>query len=288
MRSMLFCPADRPERAINAWRFNPDAVIIDLEESISNNSKDEARINVPKIFDSNPDAEWYVRINSIGSGIADDDLLAVVSRGLKGIIIPKVEDKHEVQYVHEQIKRNAEKRGVNLDIIKLVPTIESVVGITNTRDIATSSTMVFSIGLGGADLALDLGVELNESSDLLKYMMCEIALESRRAKLAPPQDSAYPKYDDDVGLKTACLMARKNGFGTKRAIHPRQISIINAIFSPTEGEIKRATTIKEEYERQIANNDRGVIASNGLMIDYPIYKNALRTIEIAKRDHKLN
>lgn len=277
MRSMLYTPADMPERAIKAWRFNPDAIILDLEDGVSTEKKQNARENIKEIMDSS-DSLWYIRVNSVRSGILIDDVPYLFHKNLKGIILPKVETEFDVFFLEELLREYSKKSMVSIKNVKLIPILESAKGIANIKSIANSSNNIQALVFGGADLSLDLKIKWDPESLLFKQLMNLLVLESRNAGLEPPHDTVYPYYNDPTGLKNKCLEAKNIGFGTKHAIHPNQIQIINEVFSPTEEEIRNARIIKEEFEKAQAMQ-KGVTSINSNMIDLPVYLNALRILK---------
>ena len=276
MKSMLYVPADRPERAIRSWRFKPDAVILDLEDGVSMASKEKARASLNEILESS-NSEWYIRINSLQSDMLKDDIKYIIHENLKGIIVPKVEYDNDIWFLERILRIYSLKEGKNTNSLKIIPIIESAKGAANLRAIANSSRRILALGFGGGDFCLDLGVKWDPSSPLIRNLMYQISIESRNAGLERPHDSVYPNYNDLETLRSVCLESKSMGFGTKHAIHPNQIPVINDAFSPTKDEIEWAKKIKEEFESP-ESKDKGVIGIESNMIDRPVYLNALRIL----------
>ena len=282
MKSMLFTPADKPSWAEKAWKFSPDAVILDLEDSIALNSKEYARKNARNILESS-DSQWYVRLNSRNSGLQENDIKEVLHENLKGLVLPKIQDKEDIIYFQNILKVYSKKNNIDTDDLRIIPVIENTRGLVNLREIASCSPAITAIGYGGGDFSLDIGLNWDPSSLMIKHLMAQLVIESRYDGLETPHDSVYPNYRDVEGLRAACKDSRSMGFGTKHALHPDQVPVINEVFSPTGKELENARKIKEEFERKESEGS-AALGVDGNMVDYPVYKNALRVLREGGKD----
>lgn len=275
MRSMLFTPALQVERAMKAWKYSPDAIILDLEDSIAEEKKLEARQCAVSVI-SQTEQPWYIRINSLETSLWLKDLEAVLHPNLHGILISKVENADMLKELDAVIARFERDTGRSSPI-RLMPTIETVAGYDKLRDIARASERIDSITFGEGDFSLDVGIEWDSTSPTIVAVKTSIVLESRLAQLNAPHDGVYPKLRDEAGLKENCLFARRIGFGCKHCIHPEQLSVVHEVFSPHASAIERAERIVDQFEAALREG-KASIQMDGQFIDYPVYYRALQVI----------
>lgn len=275
MRSMLFTPALQKERAEKAWKYAPDAVILDLEDSIPIEKKAEARTNAAEIV-AQAEQAWYVRINGMASSLWERDLQAVLHPNLQGILIPKVEDEEMIKTLDEAVARFERETGRQTPL-RLMPTIETVAGYDRLRSIARASERIDSITFGEGDFSLDLGIEWDSASPTIVAAKTTVVLESRLAQLNPPHDGVYPKLRDEHGLRDNCMFARRIGFGCKHCIHPEQLPVVHEVFSPHPSVIERAARIVEAFEVALQEG-KASIQVDGEFVDYPVYYRALQVM----------
>lgn len=275
MRSMLFTPALQVERAMKAWKYSPDAIILDLEDSIAEEKKLEARQCAVSVI-SQTEQPWYIRINSLETSLWLKDLEAVLHPNLHGILIPKVENADMLKELDAVIARFERDAGRSSPI-RLMPTIETVAGYDKLRDIARASERIDSITFGEGDFSLDIGIEWDSTSPTIVAVKTSIVLESRLAQLNAPHDGVYPKLRDESGLKENCLFARRIGFGCKHCIHPEQLSVVHEVFSPHASAIEKAERIVDQFEAALREG-KASIQMDGQFVDYPVYYRALQVI----------
>ena len=279
-RSRLYLPGNEPKFMVNAGLHEPDGVILDLEDSVAPAEKDAARVvvrNALNVVDFGA-AEVMVRINQLPSGLEDLDW--VVPFGAQLILIPKCEDAGQVIAVDERIKHLAPKQPVFL-----MPIIESALGCFNALSIATASSRVVALTIGLEDYTADIGakrtLEGRES-----FWARSVIVNAARAAGVQPIDTVFSDVADMEGLRTSVLEARELGFEGKGCIHPRQIPVVHDAFAPTIKEIERAQKIVlvfEEAERE----GLGVVALGRKMIDPPVVKRAIATINAAVATSRL-
>ena len=277
-RSRLYLPGNDPKLAINAGIHEPDGVILDLEDSVARDEKDAARIlvrNTLRAVDFGG-AERMVRINQLPLGYAD--LAEIVPQRPNVILIPKCETAQHVSDVDGNIDRL--KREYNMsDEIFLMPIIESARGALNAFEIASASSNVIALAVGLEDYTADIGAERTLDGRESLWMRGMVVNAARAASLQPI-DTVFSDVGDMEGLRASAREARSLGFDGKGCIHPRQIPIVHEAFLPETAELEKAKKIVLAFE-DAEQRGLGVVSLGTKMIDPPVVKRALRTIEIA-------
>jgi citrate lyase subunit beta / citryl-CoA lyase len=266
-RSSLFVPADRPDRFDKAWACGADVVILDLEDAVGADHKDEARVNAVKWL--SPERRAYVRINAIGTPWHVQDLELLRHPSLQGIMIPKAEN------LDESLVRDCARFAK-----RLIPLVETAVGFHRASELA-GTPGVERLAFGHLDFQVDLGIVGDD--DALLYFRSHLVLISRLAGIQPPLDGVTVDVDDVAVLRTETLRSKRLGFGGKLCIHPRQVAAVNLIFSPTERELAWARSVLSAVEA--ANG--AAVALDGKMIDRPVLLKAQRLLSGSnERDSK--
>ena len=267
---------------INGGTLRADAVIFDLEDSVAPTEKDSARILVRNSL-KNIDfgSEAIVRINSLKSGFIDDDLREIVPSEPDIIMLPKSSKPEDIIALDGMISEIEREKGIPFGKIKIMPLIETALGIENAFSIATASKRVTALFLGGEDLSADLRCKRTKSGEEILYARGRIVNAARAAGI-DAYDTPFTDAFDDEGLVADALFAKSLGFSGKAAVAPRHIYDINRIFSPTKEEIAYAKEVIEAVE--IGRKEgKGAVSLNGKMIDPPILERALQTLEAAKK-----
>ena len=262
--SYLFVPGSRPDRFEKAWKAGADAVILDLEDAVPSESKSEAREAVAAWL--SPEHPVYVRVNGTATAWFEADLEAIARPGLAGVVLPKSEDPNGIA---EVVARTPEEA-------RLVPLLETALGVWNSRDLA-EAPRVERLAFGSIDFQLDTGIE-GEDEELL-YARSRLVLASRVAGIPPPLDGVTTALDDPDRLAADVERARRLGFGGKLCIHPKQIEAVNRGFTPTEAEISRAKRVLEAVEA----SGTGAARLDGEMIDRPVIERAKAILERSNR-----
>jgi citrate lyase subunit beta / citryl-CoA lyase len=277
-RSRLYLPGNDPKLAINAGLHEPDGVILDLEDSVSPDEKDAARILVRNSLRAVDfyGAERMVRINQLPLGLADLD--AIVPQHPNLILIPKCERAEQVVEVQEYIDTLMAAHGMQWTI-HLMPIVESALGAIHAYEIATASPRVVSLAIGLEDYTADIGAERTLEGRESQWMRGAV-VNAARAAGVQPIDTVFSDVNDMDGLRTSSLEARALGFDGKGCIHPRQIAVVHEAFAPPEKEIERARKIVMAFD-DAQRRGLGVVALGSKMIDPPVVKRAARTIDIA-------
>jgi citrate lyase subunit beta / citryl-CoA lyase len=277
-RSRLYLPGNDPKLAINAGIHQPDGIILDLEDSVSPDEKDAARIlvrNSLRVVDFSG-AERMVRINQLPLGL--DDLDEIVPQYPNLILIPKCERADQVASVQARIDELCAAHAMDWTI-HLMPIIESALGALHAYEIALASPRVVSLAIGLEDYTADIGAERTLEGRESLWMRGAV-INAARAAGVQPIDTVFSDVNDMDGLRASSLEARALGFDGKGCIHPRQIPVVHEAFAPPEKEIERAKKIVLAFD-DAQRRGLGVVALGSKMIDPPVVKRALRTIDIA-------
>ena len=276
----LYLPANQPKLMLNAGLHKPDALILDLEDSVTFDEKLSARLitrNALRVLNFY-DAEKMVRINPGELGL--QDLEEIVSENVNLILIPKVERAEELQKIDRNIKEISKECRRNEPVF-LMPIIESALGIMNAFKIAKASENNVALAIGLEDYTADIGanrtVEGRES-----LFARSMIVNAAKAVGIQAIDSVFSDVVNEEGLYNSTLESKALGFDGKGCIHPSQIKIINKAFTPTDKEIKNARKIVEAF-KEAEKKGLGVVSLGSKMIDPPVVKRALKIItEIEK------
>ncbi|TDN59211.1 CoA ester lyase [Paraburkholderia sp. BL10I2N1] len=266
MRSFLFVPGIRPERFAKALDSGADAVIVDLEDAVSEADKGPARQHVADAMAAfaASTTRVYLRINGFGTPWFGEDLSLLALGGLDGVVLPKAESALALEAVARATAR------------PILPIIESALGVWQVLEVAQMPG-VERLVFGSVDFELD--VDCSGSGEALLYARSRIVLASRVAGLLPPVDGVTVTLDDAAQLATDASSARNLGFGGKLCIHPKQIAQVNAAFSPSEEDLAKAREVVEAFARA----GGGAVSVNGRMVDLPVLLKARRQLAMMER-----
>lgn len=283
-RSRLYLPGNEAKFMINAGLHKPDGVILDLEDSVHPSEKDLARVHVRNALRQIDfmGAERMVRINQGQMGLVDLDF--VVPHNVHVVLIPKCESADEVKAVDARIAE-IRKRHKTAYAVFLMPIVESALGAIRAYDIASASPNVVALTIGLEDYTADIGTQRTTEGRESFWARAQVVNAARAARVQPI-DTVFSDVADMEGLRQSVLEAKALGFEGKGCIHPRQIEVINDAFAPTEDEIKRAKAIVLAYDEAQAKG-LGVVSLGSKMIDPPVVKRALRTVDLAAASGKL-
>ena len=277
-RSLIFVPGNNSRFLEKAKSLSADIVCFDLEDSVPDSEKKNARKLIKTALKSRSEypASVYVRTNSPVSGKIPDDLQEIVQKGIDGIVIPKVNNTNELKKI-ESILKNLEKKR-KLKQTEIIPSIESAEGVVNTYKIASYSKRVSAIVFGVFDLLNDMGIEYTKQPEGAKYARAKISLDATAAGVASI-DAIWQDLKDIEGLKKDCQIGKSLGYSGKSIIHPDQISVTHKIFHPNKTEIQWAQKVCKVYEKS-TKKGKGATTVDGKMIDEVHYKQAKALLEL--------
>jgi len=252
----LFVPGSRADRFGRAARSGADEIILDLEDAVAPDAKDDARERVSEWLDGGG-AGW-VRINGAGTACHERDLAALQPcAGLRGVVVPKAEDPGLLTDLRQRLPAG----------VGMVALVESALGIDQATALARSGA-VDRLAFGSIDFALDIGAE--ESDEALLFARSALVLASRVGGLTAPVDGVTVSTTDDTGAYDASVRARSLGFGGKLCIHPRQVEPVAAGFRPTAAQLEWAVRVLEAA----GGGDTGTFTVDGQMVDRPVLARA--------------
>jgi citrate lyase subunit beta / citryl-CoA lyase len=278
--SRLYLPGNTPSMMINAGLHSADGIILDMEDSVSPEKKDEARIlvrNALRQVNFNG-AERMVRINQGERGIKD--LEFVVPHNVNLILIPKCEDAPTVRNIENRISEIKAKSGLN-NPVYLMPIIETALGVEMSFEIARSAASVMAVAVGLEDLTADMGVPRTKEGNETLYARTRI-INAAKAAGIQPIDSVFSDVDDMETLHRNVLSSKALGFEGMGCIHPRQIPVIRQGFAPGSEEIEKSKKIVLAFENA-RSKGLGVVALGSKMIDPPVVERAQKIIDLAVR-----
>ncbi len=278
-RSRLYLPGSEPKYYINAALHAPDAVILDLEDSVHRDEKDAARILVRNTLRSVDfgSCERMVRINQLPLGI--EDLVEVVGESPDLILIPKVEHAEQVADADRVIGEVKRLNGTTRPVW-IMPILESALGIENALAIATASENVAALTIGLEDYTADLGVVKTKEGHESQYARSRV-VNAARAAGVQAIDSVFSDVGDMDGLRHWGESSRAMGFEGMGCLHPGQIRVIHEAFMPTAAEISKAQRIVAAFE-EAQSKGLAVVSLGSKMIDPPVVNRALKLVERAK------
>ena len=276
----LYLPGNTPHLMLNAGIHHPDGIILDLEDSVAPDKKEEARLLVRNALCQVDfyGAERMVRINQLPRGL--DDLEDVLPHHVHVVLIPKCESGQQVRLVEEQAMVILQAAGREQEIY-FMPIIESCLGVENAFEIATSSDRVVAMAIGLEDFTADLGVERSSGGEESLYARTRMINACKAAKIQPI-DSVFPDVADTEGLKESVLRSRSLGFEGMGCIHPGQIAVIHEGFRPRKEDTEKAEEIIHAFHEGEARGE-GVIAIGSKMVDPPVVKRAFHILKLARR-----
>ena len=282
-RSFLFVPGDSERKLAKAGDAGADALILDLEDAVSEDAKPAARKLTAEFVEGRSDA--WVRINPMDTALAAADLEAVMPSAPTGIVLPKPRSAADAVALSNQIDELERQHGITPGQTSILALCTERPEALFTLDGYTGATPRLSaLSWGAEDLAAALGATANrdeQGSWLPTYEMARsYCLLAAAAAEVAAIDTVYTDFRDRAGLLVYATKARRDGFSGMLAIHPDQVEVINAAFMPTEADIERARRIVALFD---ANPGTGVIGMDGMMIDRPHLVQAQRILKLAKK-----
>ena len=276
-RSFIFTPGLQPEMFPKALASGADMVCIELEDGIAMKDKDEARkntIEALKSLEVKNDVELVVRLNCQRTKNGLLDLEAITSNKLKvkAIMLPKVKTPDEITFIDDMLT----DCGLDTDLHVIMETNQALESI---YDIAHSSDRIVALYFGGEDMAAELRVE-NKLENLV-YARSRL-VHAGASKGVDVIDVPYLNLEDMEGMKKEAQFVKNLGFTGKGSIHPKQISILNEIFTPSEEEIIKAKKIMDQFKK--ANT--GLVVIDGKLIERPVLREMQRKLLVADKINK--
>ncbi len=277
MRSLLFAPGNHARRVEKALSLPADGVILDLEDAVAVSEKPATRAKVVAAFGAPRQGKLYVRVNALSTEWCFADLVAIVHAGLDGIVLPKTESADELKSADWVIGSLEQERGLRRGAIDLIPIIETAKGIQALPSICGAGSRARTLAFGAGDFTLDLGmVWSRDESELLPHRAaCVVA--SRAAGMEPPLDTVWADLRDAEGFAQSARRAAALGFQGKMCIHPDQVAVTNAAFTPDDATVAQARRVIAAFD-EAEKQGLASIQLDGQFIDYPIVQRARQVL----------
>jgi citrate lyase subunit beta/citryl-CoA lyase len=282
LRSLLFVPGDSERKFARARDCGADALILDLEDSVAPSEKATARAHVAALIENEPKRAWsfFVRINALDTGLALDDLAAVVRPSLDALLIPKANGAADLERIAHYLEALEAKAGMGLGAVKLATVAtETSKAMFALASYAPAHPRLIALTWGAEDLSAALGATDNKEPDgswTFPYQLARAqCLFAASAAEVTPIDTIYADFRDLEGLEQDCRRSRRDGFVGRLAIHPDQVAAINRAYAPSEAEVAHARKIVAAFE---ANPGAGALGVDGKMVDIPHLKAARKIL----------
>ncbi len=280
LRSLLFVPGDRPERFAKAAASGADAIILDLEDSVSLANKDAARRAIADYLAGAREIVTLVRVNPLDGHLTAADVAAIMAAGPDAIMLPKAEGAASIAQL-DTIMRSESGRDASLPPILPIAT-ETPTAIFTLGSYREAKHRLLGLTWGAEDLPAAIGATTSREVDGRYTPPYEIAramtLFAAHAAGVAAIDTVFPAIKDEAGLAACAARARRDGFTGMMAIHPAQVEPINAAFTPTADEVARAQAIVDAFA---ANPGVGVMQVDGKMVDAPHLKQAKHILALS-------
>jgi citrate lyase subunit beta/citryl-CoA lyase len=283
VRSILFVPGIRPEFIPKALSAEADALVLDLEDSVSHHAKTQAREHVSHALRQASDRLTLVRINHPSCGMLEDDLAVLAPHPLQMIVLPKVESPLDVQEADRLLAAVERKHGLKSHSIGMMVVVESSLGLRVLYDSIGASDRVSAAALASAeegDFLVEIGGAWTPDGTALAYARGKFVCDARAAKVPWLLDGAFMNLSNTQALERESRLARTYGFNGKMAIHPRQVPVINQVFGPSDAEVARARALLNAFRAAEAQG-RAAVQFDGMMVDYANVKRAEQILALA-------
>ena len=287
MRSLLFVPGDSERKLEKGFGAGADVVIVDLEDSVAAANKAVAREVAARFIagqKQRTSSSIYVRVNDLATGLTDDDLAALVPARPDGIMLPKSNSGQDVQQLAAKLRVHEAENGLSDGGIRILPIItETAAGLLAAASYAEASTRLAGLTWGAEDLSAEVGAhsardESGRYTDVFRLARAMTILAAGAAEVAAI-DTVFPDFRDMAAFEAECREAERDGFTGKMAIHPAQVPVINAAFTPSAEAVERSQAIVNAFA---AAGNPGVVGIDGKMYDRPHLRLAQRLLARAR------
>ncbi|RAZ77340.1 HpcH/HpaI aldolase/citrate lyase family protein [Mesorhizobium atlanticum] len=287
MRSLLFVPGDSERKLEKGFGAGADVVIVDLEDSVAGANKAAARATAAGFISDKRHRTGpavFVRVNDLSTGLTGDDLAALVPAKPDGIMLPKSNSGQDVQQLAAKLRVHEAENGLPDGAIRILPIItETAAGVLAAASYAGTSARLAGLTWGAEDLSAAIGAraardENGRYTDVFRLARTMTILAAGAAEVAAI-DTVFPDFRDMATFEKECREAERDGFAGKMAIHPAQVPVINAAFTPSAEAVERSRAIVDAFA---AAGNPGVVGIDGKMYDRPHLRLAERLLARAK------
>ncbi|KAJ8901679.1 hypothetical protein NDN08_003885 [Rhodosorus marinus] len=291
LRSLLFSPGNVPKMLSRLETVaEADAFVPDLEDSVPKSEKAAARVAVGSWLErigeerlkGNVRSHLVPRVNSLRSGLFEEDLEAVIAPGVDAVTVGKVDDAKDVLEIAHAMTEVERVKGIERGTVKLVPWLETALGIVNAFQICSAHSRVGGVAFGGEDFKTDMGIGHSNFAAEFLFPRRVISLCARAARVAA-FDTPWTVFKDQEGHAKDCEYVSQLGFTGRFCIHPDGVGTVNTAFTPSPESVARATGIIKAYEQAESLHQRGSVNFEGESVDFPVYERAKALVEKASR-----
>jgi len=264
-----------------ALSFAPDAFVPDLEDSVPNAEKENARqITAAHLAKLGAAGTAVIpRVNALGTSWLEDDLAALVGPSIYGISVGKIRTVDDIASISEILAGLERKAGLEVGRVRLIPWIETALAVVHCYPICRASPRIVAVAFGAEDFTDDMGIERTEDESEVAFARNSLCIAARAAGV-DALDTPFFRFQDSRGLQANVQAAKQLGFKGKFAIHPAQVDVINTLFLPTEAEIEHAQRVVAAFE-EAERAGRGSTSLDGKVIDVPVVKRARSMLALA-------
>lgn len=286
-RALLYMPGDDLHKIQKGSTLNVDSICMDVEDGVAVNRKEIARETIAEALQTIEfgRSERLARINPVSSKFIEDDIREILPARPDGIVIPKVNNASQINWVSDEISKHEEQYNWDSGSIILISIIESAIGIVNLPEIASSNSRLEALIFGAEDFAADIGAERSKSGWEVFYARSAIVTHAAAYGLQAI-DMVSVDFQDIPTLQVEANQGAKMGFSGKQVIHPNQVQPVQEAFTPSDEQISEAQAIVAAFNSQQAIG-RGAFAENGKMIDAPVVKSAQGILKRAQAAGKI-
>ncbi len=283
MRSLLFVPANSERFLDKALSFAPSVFVLDLEDSVPEAEKANARILLERSAPRFKGRRVWVRINPLSSAEFRPDVAATLRIGAEGIVVPKIDAPNDAIELDRALSDEERIQDAAAGVLRVIPLIESASAVWHAYEIATSSPRIESLCFGGArdgDLMADLGCDWSRDGDALLHARQRTLLAARAARGRYPLDGVFADIRDRDGFDRDTRLSRSLGYRGRAVVHPSQIELADSVYRPTPDEIERSRRVVEAFAAAEAEGRATTVVDNR-MVDIAMAAAARRLLEEA-------
>lgn len=283
MRSLLFVPGNSEKKLAKGFAAAADVIIVDLEDSVAPQDKDAAREIAADYIRDNRNATRaviYVRVNDLSTGLTDADLASIIPARPDGIMLPKSNGGRDIENLSARLRVAEAQSSLDDGATRIIAIMtETPAGVLAAGSYGRAPARLAGLTWGAEDLSAAIGAqsardEAGNYTDLFRLARSMTLLAAASAGVEPI-DTVYPNFRDTAGFERECREALRDGFTGKMAIHPDQVAIINAVFTPSAESLSQAQAVVEAFA---AAGNPGVVAIGGKMYDRPHLRLAERLL----------
>ena len=281
IRSLLFVPGNNPRMLDKSLGQPADVLVPDIEDSVPPDEKANARGIVSEFLPKMAGKRVFVRVNGMQTDWTYDDLLAVVSPHIEGISIGKMESRDMAIELAALLTAIERERGLPIGHTRIIPWIETGLGVANVLEIARSTPRMLGLAFGAEDYTADMGVARTKGSEEIATARAMTAIAARAADLVC-FDTPDPDYKDIDAMVADARRAKAVGCTGKFVIHPNQVGPVNDVFRPSAAEVEHARRVVQVFE-EATQEGKAAVALDGKMVDTPVWKRAVKLLDVAEK-----